>query len=371
MSFQWPQLVLANSISGFASPVLVTHAGDGSGRMFVVEQNGLIRRVESGSIQSPDLVDLSAISSCCGERGLLGLAFPPGFETKRYFYVNYTDNAGDTVIRRYHLTADDNVANPANPNTLLTVDQPFSNHNGGMIAFGPNDDYLYIGMGDGGDGGDPLNHGQNPNSLLGKMLRIDTENGAVPYGIPSDNPDVGADEIWALGLRNPWRFSFDRMTGDLYIADVGQGTWEEVNFQAAASDGGENYGWRLMEGAHCFNPSSGCDMTGLTLPVAEYSHSLGCSVTGGYVYRGGTYPRMHGVYFYGDYCSGRIWALKNEGGNWYSTILLDTTMNIVSFGEDEAGNVWVVDLNGTIWRLTDPNAIVNPTPTPTHTPGGG
>lgn len=375
ISFQWPQLVLANSITGFSSPVFVTHAGDGSGRMFVVEQNGLIRRVQNGTIQSPDLLDISSISSCCGERGLLGLAFPPGFQSKRYFYVNYTDNSGDTVVRRYHLLAgNDNQANTANPNTLLTIDQPFSNHNGGMIAFGPNDDYLYIAMGDGGDGGDPLNHGQNPSSLLGKMLRLDVESGASPYAIPPDNPNVGnafPDEIWALGLRNPWRFSFDRTTGDMYVADVGQGSWEEVNFQPAASDGGENYGWRLMEGTHCFNPSSGCNDGSLTLPVVEYSHSLGCSVSGGYVYRGGTYPRMHGVYFYGDYCSGRIWGLKNEGGNWYSTQLLDTAMNIVSFGEDEAGNVWVVDLNGTIWRLTDPNGIVNPTPTPTHTPAGG
>ncbi len=369
MSFQWPQLVLADSITGFSSPLFVTHAGDNSGRMFVVEQNGLIRRIEGGSIQSPDLLDVSAISSCCGEQGLLGLAFPPDFDSKRYFYINYTDNSGDTVIRRYHLTANDNIANTANPNTLLTIDQPFSNHNGGMIAFGPNDGYLYIGMGDGGSGGDPQDHGQNVNSLLGKMLRIDSENGAVPYGIPGSNPTaIGADEIWALGLRNPCRFSFDRLTGDLYTADVGQGSWEEVDFQPAASVGGKNYGWRIMEGNHCHNPSSGCNMTGLTLPVVEYSHALGCSVSGGYVYRGGTYPRMNGVYFYGDYCSGRIWALKTDSGNWYSTQLLDTDKSIVSFGEDEAGNVWVVDLGGTIYRLTDPSGIVNPTPTPTNTP---
>jgi glucose/arabinose dehydrogenase len=298
------------------------------------------------------------------------LAFPPGYATKRYFYVNYTDNAGDTVVRRYHLNAQ-NVGNTANPDTIITIDQPFDNHNGGMLAFGPNDGYLYIGMGDGGDGGDPQGHGQNPDSLLGKMLRLDTEGGTAPYGIPPDNPNVPnahPDEIWQLGLRNPWRFSFDRVTGDLYIGDVGQGAFEEINFQPAASNGGENWGWNIMEGFHCYPPpSTSCSMNGLDLPVVEYTHAVGCSVTGGYVYGGGTYPRMDRVYFYADYCSSRIWGLKHDNGNWYSTVLRgpDATMNISSFGQDEAGNVWVVNHGGTIWRITDPSGEVVPTVTPT------
>jgi len=258
------------------------------------------------------------------------------------------------------MVGNDDLANPNDPNTILTVDQPFDNHNGGMLAFGPNNGYLYIGLGDGGSGGDPQENGQNPDALLGKILRIDTESGVKPYSNPPTNPNVGnahPDEIWHLGTRNPWRFSFDRSTGDMYIGEVGQNTYEEIDYQPASSTGGENWGWDNMEGFHCFEPASGCDMNGLALPVVEYSHAEGgCSVTGGYVYRGSPYPRMQGVYFYGDYCSGRIWGLKRDNGNWYSTLLLDTDMNISSFGEDEAGNLWVVNLAGTIWQITDPSA---------------
>jgi glucose/arabinose dehydrogenase len=268
------------------------------------------------------------------------------------------------------MTSDDDQANPNDPNTIITIPHPgHDNHNGGMIAFSPNDGYLYLGTGDGGGGGDPDDNGQDPDALLGKMLRLDTESGTKPYAIPPDNPNVGTahpDEIWQMGTRNPWRFSFDRTTGDLYIGEVGQNEYEEIDYQPASSDGGENWGWNTMEGFHCYPPpSTSCDMTGLSLPVVEYSHGLGCSVTGGYVYRGGTYPRMHGVYFYGDYCSGRIWGLKLVDGNFYSTMLLDTSLNISGFGEDQAGNVWVTDLNGTIWRITDPSGQVNPTATPT------
>jgi len=370
MTFQWPQIVLASSVTGFSSPVHVTSAGDGSGRLFVVEQGGYIRIVQDGSILPTPFLDIHTIVSCCGERGLLSVAFPPGFASKRYVYVNYTNTSGNTVVRRYHLTADDNVADTSNPDTLGTITQPFSNHNGGQLYFSPIDGYLYIGMGDGGDGGDPLGNGQNPDSLLGKILRIDSEGGTTPYGIPPDNPNVGnahPDEIWASGVRNPWRFAFDRLTGDLFIGDVGQGAREEIDFQPASSSGGENYGWNIMEGFSCYNAPT-CNMNGLTLPVVDYTHSLGCSVTGGVIYHGGRFPRMEGVYFYGDYCSGRIWGLKHDSNNWYSTELLDTAMNIVSFGEDEAGNVWLADLNGTIWQITDPGSVVNPTATPTSTP---
>jgi glucose/arabinose dehydrogenase len=228
---------------------------------------------------------------------------------------------------------------------VLKVDQPFANHNGGQLAFG-RDGYLYIGMGDGGSGGDPQNNGQKPSTLLGKMLRIDVESGQVPYAIPPSNPfrqKAGyRPEIWALGLRNPWRFSFDRETGDLYIGDVGQNAYEEVDFQPSSSKGGQNYGWKIMEGTQCFE-SNTCDKKGLTLPVVEYEHSQGCSVTGGVVYRGQNYPGMRGIYFYGDYCSGRVWGLKRSGTTWQNTLLSKTSYSISSFGEDQAGNVYMTD----------------------------
>ena len=355
-AFAWPTLATVSPVAGFSSPLHLTHAGDGSGRIFVVEQGGLIRIVRSGVIDPTPFLNISGKLNGGGEQGLLSVAFPPGYSNKRYFYVDYTNLAGDTVVARYHLTAgNDDLADVTSEEILLTIDQPYDNHNGGQLAFSPVDGFLYIGMGDGGSGGDPENRAQNQDSLLGKMLRIDVEGGASPYGIPAGNPNVGnahPDEIWALGLRNPWRFSFDRQTGDLFIADVGQGSREEIDFQPVSSGGGENYGWRRMEGSACYNPAS-CDPTGLTLPVVDYSHALGCSVTGGFVYRAATLARMQGVYFYGDLCSGRIWGLRRDSGNWYSTELLDTAMSITSFGEDEAGNVYVVDYNGTIYRLTD------------------
>jgi len=300
--------------------------------------------------------------ACCGEQGLLSVAFPPGFPAKQHFYVNYTRIAdGATVVARYRVSAGDtNTADPASEEVLLTIPQPFSNHNGGQLAFGP-DGYLYIGMGDGGSGGDPLNNGQTPGVLPGKLLRIDVESSVVPYGIPGTNPFLGMagyrEEIWALGLRNPWRFSFDRLTGDLYIADVGQGAVEEVDVQPAGSPGGQNYGWNIMEGGGCYN-SATCNTTGLTLPVATYDHSQGCSVTGGMVYRGPAFPGLQGIYFYGDYCSGRIWGLRKNGAGWETTVLRDpgnTPMNITTFGEDEAGNVYVVNYaNGDLLKILSP-----------------
>ena len=386
----WPlSLTLTQIANGFTHPTYITHAGDGSGRIFVVEQPGRIRIVKSGVLQlTPFLNITSRVNSAGSEQGLLSVAFPPGFASKGYFFVDYTNRTGigNTVIARYHVTANPDIADPNSEEILLGITQPYANHNGGQLQFGP-DGYLYIGMGDGGSGGDPLNNAQTPSELLGKILRIDTEQVAPPpgppsggsllyyfpviartysfasYSIPATNPYTQTagyrGEIWALGLRNPWRFSFDRSTGDLYIADVGQNTWEEVNFQAAASAGGENYGWRILEATHCYNPSSGCvPPVRYVPPVAEYNHgvndSIGCSVTGGYVYRGPGNAAMQGIYFYGDYCTGRIWGLQNVSG-WQTQQLAQPSINISTFGEDEAGNLYVASYStGAILQITTP-----------------
>lgn len=353
-----PALAISSPISGFSQPVGITHAGDGSGRIFVVEQGGRIRIIKDGALLPTPFLDISGRISTGGERGLLGLAFAPNYEGYGRFYVNYTNTAGNTVIARYSRSSvNADLADAASEQIVITIAQPFSNHNGGQLAFDKSDGFLYIGMGDGGSGGDPGNRAQNPNELLGKILRLNVENGLPEtYTVPNSNPFVGRTgfrpEIWALGLRNPWRFSFDGLTGDLIIADVGQGAWEEVNFQPALSPGSENYGWRIMEGSHCFNPP-GCSTFGLVVPVAEYSHSFGCSVTGGYVYRGGAFPRMQGIYFYGDFCSGRIWGLSGGPGAWQNDLLLDTNLSISTFGEDEAGNLYVANYDGTIYTLVD------------------
>jgi len=355
-----PQLSLVPTAVGFTHPVHITHAGDGSGRLFIVEQGGLIKIIKNGAALPKPFLDISSLLiSSAGEQGLLSVAFPPGYGAdKQYFYIDFTgtQGVGDTVIARYYTTADPDIADPASGQTLLVVVQPFTNHNGGQLAFGP-DGYLYIGMGDGGGGGDPSNNAQNTLSLLGKILRIDVESQLDQYSSPPSNPFIGnvgyRPEIWALGLRNPWRFSFDRETGDLYIADVGQNLYEEVNIQPAASAGGENYGWNIMEGFHCYNSAS-CNQAGLTLPVAEYGHSLGdCSITGGFVYRGLEFPPLQGVYLYGDYCSGRIWGLKRTGGTVSITLMLESNLLISTFGEDEAGNLYVADhAAGDIYRIT-------------------
>jgi glucose/arabinose dehydrogenase len=365
-----PTLALASPLGGLTQPVGVTNAGDGSNRIFVVEQGGRIRIIKNGALLSTPFLDIATRISTGGERGLLGLAFPPGYADKGYFYVDYTNTGGNTVIARYRRsTADPNAADPASEQILLTIAQPFDNHNGGQLAFSPRDGMLYVGMGDGGSGGDPGNRAQNPQELLGKILRLDVETGRpFTYTVAASNPFVNRTgfrpEIWALGLRNPWRFSFDRLTADLFIADVGQNLFEEVNFQTASSAGGQNYGWKIMEGLHCFSTAQ-CDQTGLTLPVVEYDHSLGCSVTGGYVYRGGTFPRMQGLYFYGDFCSGRIWGLTQQSGNRQATQLLDTDIQISAFGEDEAGNLYVASYGtGQIFSVVDNGPAIAPTPTP-------
>lgn len=357
-SFSWPALTLTSFVGGFSKPVFVTHANDGSGRIFVVQQCGVIRIIESGVTLPASFLDISGRLTCSGERGLLSMAFPPGYAGKNYFYVFYTARNGALTISRFHVPPETpNAANPDSEEIILSIPHPYyANHNGGQLAFG-NDGYLYISTGDGGGSGDSYNNAQKTNTLLGKILRIDVENGTPPYAIPPDNPFVGMsgyrEEIWALGLRNPWRFSFDRLTNDLYIADVGQGAWEEVNFQPASSGGGQNYGWRILEGAHCYSPRLRCTPpAGYIPPVFEYGHSLGCSITGGYVYRGSEFPSLQGFYFAGDYCSGRIWALREENGNWYSQMILDSPHSISTFGEDEAGNLYLANYaNGTLYKL--------------------
>ena len=341
--------------SGVAHIVDIQHAGDGTSRLFLVSQSGQIRIWNGSQVLATPFLDISSRVSFGGERGLLGLAFHPDYDANGFFYVNYTDTAGNTVIARYRVSSNANVADPASATTVLTQDQPFSNHNGGQLRFGP-DGFLYIALGDGGPGGDPQDKGQSLNTLLGKMLRLDVDS-ASPYAIPPDNPFVGtADargEIWAYGYRNPWRFSIDRLTGDMFIADVGQSEWEEINVEPAGT-GGRNYGWRLMEGTHCFNPSTSCNDGSLTLPILEYSHDLGCSVIGGPRYRGTVMSRYPGAYFYGDFCTGRIWsATRNNDGTWTSVEELDTTLSIASFGEDEAGEIYVAHYasSGQLYRI--------------------
>jgi glucose/arabinose dehydrogenase len=351
------RLDLAPVVGGLEAPVFVAGAGDGSGRLFVVEQPGRIRIVRDGKLAQRPFLDISDRVGCCGERGLLGLAFPPGGGTA--FFVDYTDRDGSTVVSRFQVSDDPDLAEPTSESIVLRIPQPYANHNGGMIAFGPDGD-LYIGMGDGGSGGDPHGNGQDLSVRLGKLLRIDVRASmGEPYVVPSDNPFVGIDgsapEIWALGLRNPWRFSFDRVTGDLWIGDVGQGAWEEVDRARAADGGGRgaNFGWNRMEGSHCYPSGKTCALPGLALPIAEYGHDQGCAVTGGYVYRGTAQPALVGVYVYGDYCSGRLWGLASGGPDSQKPVLLaETGRMISSFGQDDTGELYVADLAaGEILRL--------------------
>ena len=303
--------------TGLSSPVLVTHAGDGSGRLFVVEKTGRIRIIQDGTLLPTPFLDISALVLSSGERGLLGLAFHPSYETNGKFYVNFITKSGLTAINEYRVTSDPNIANRWSGRRIMTIGQPYSNHNGGHIAFGPGG-YLFIGMGDGGSAGDPGNRAQSIYSLLGKMLRIDVngKSGSRQYRIPASNPYVGRaglDEIYSRGLRNPWRWSFDRVTADLWIGDVGQNRYEEIDRSTSTSGRGRgvNYGWKVMEGRACYSPSSRCNTTGKILPVVTYNHSQGdCSVIGGYVYRGSSAPSLAGRYLFGDFCSGRIWMIS-------------------------------------------------------------
>lgn len=348
------EIQLTPVVSGITSPTDIQNADDGSGRLFLVEQNGLIRILHNGVLNEQPFLDITSKTRAGGERGLLGLAFPPDFGQRQRFYLDYTDLRGDTTIAEYRVSSNPDTADPASETVLLKVVQPFANHNGGQLRFGP-DGYLYIGMGDGGSGGDPLGNGQNPNALLGKMLRVDVESTPGTVKIPPDNPFVGRNgarpEIWAYGLRNPWRFSFDRATGDLWIADVGQDAYEEIDLQPRASHGGENYGWNIMEGTHCYSANN-CSTEGLTLPIFDYPHSEGCSITGGFVYRGRKAGALRGTYVYGDYCSGRIWGLDQKDSVWTNRLLSDSGMSISTFGEDEAGEVYVADAaQGKVYRI--------------------
>ena len=338
------EIQLQEVTGGLAQPLKVVSAYDGSNRLFIVEKEGTIKTVLNGEVTPETFLDITErVCSDGSEQGLLGLAFHPDFPEPNVIFVNYTNTEGNTTISRF--TVSDDLADPDSEEMLLNVEQPAANHNGGHLLFGP-DGYLYIGLGDGGGAGDRFGNAQNGATLLGSMLRIDVDSGD-PYGIPEDNPFVGDDnyrpEIWATGLRNPWRYDFDRETGDLYIADVGQNQVEEVNVQPGDSQGGENYGWPIMEGTTCFN-SDDCDQTGLVLPVTEYTHDDGCSITGGNVYRGETYPQMAGVYFFSDFCSGNIWGLTQVDGEWQTRLLAEPGYSVSSFGEDEAGELYLVDL---------------------------
>ena len=361
----WPRLFLKAHVSGLSQPVALTHAGDGSGRLFIVEQGGTIRIFKNGALIPSPFLNISAKVLSSGEQGLLGLAFPPNFTGKNYFYVYYTTPTGDNVVARYGMTADPNLADPDSEQIILTLAHPTNaNHNGGQLAFSPGDGYLYIGTGDGGGSGDPLNNAQNPQSLLGKILRLDVESAPDPginYRIPNTNPFFGVtgyrSEIWALGLRNPWRFSFDRLTSDLYLGDVGQSSFEEVDFQPAGSAGGENYGWNILEGPACYTPPVNClPPPGYVPPVMFYDRTEGISIIGGYVYRGGKFGLMKGIYVYGD-LSGKIWGLQNQAGiSWQRSLLLSPGFSISTFGEDEPGNLYVTDYtSGRVYEIIGPS----------------
>lgn len=323
-------------------------------RLFIVEQTGRIVVFEPGQgLRDTPFLDLSDRVTCCGEQGLLSLAFHPEYATNGFAFATFTDEDGSVRVERFTVSSDPNVANPASAKVVIVVEHPnFGNHNGGLSLFGP-DGMLYVGLGDGGGGGDPSGHGQNLGTLLGSLLRIDVDS-YEPYEIPPDNPFVGRagarEEIWAYGLRNPWRFAFDSTSGELYIADVGQFLWEEVN-RVPAGQGGQNYGWNVMEGAHCFNAGS-CSQAGLTLPIYEYDHDDGCSITGGHVYRGTAIPDVIGHYLFADFCEGWVRSLAPGGANqqvfeWD----LGDLGKITSFGVDAFGELYIVTANGRVYRI--------------------
>jgi len=343
--------------SGFTVPLGLEHPDDGSGRMFVVEQGGTIQIIQNGAVLPQPFLDITSKVMMDGEMGLLGIAFHPNFTASPKFYVNYTRNNGgqfQSVISEFSLpAASANQADPASERILLVVDQVgnFNNHKAGKLAFGP-DGFLYFGLGDGGSGGDPFGHGQNTQILLGKMMRIDVDSRSpgLQYGIPPDNPFVnggGLPEIYAVGFRNPWRFSFDNPSGRIFVGDVGQDSFEEVDILQK----GANYGWNTMEGDHCFNPMTNCNMTGLTLPITEIPHPEGEAVIGGFVYHGSAIPALQGMYVFGD-LNGTIWQLQETTPNmWTRTMLMKNAQGITSFGEDANGELYVLDLGGNVSKI--------------------
>lgn len=347
-AFQWKL-----AASGLIHPVAIANAGDGSDRLFIIEQPGEVRILQGGLLLAAPFLDIRGrVGSNGTEQGLLGIAFHPGYKDSGLFYLDYTDKNGNTNISRFKVGGDPNQADPASEKILLHIQQPYPNHNGGQLAFGP-DGYLYIGMGDGGSQGDPLNNGQSLKVLLGKLLRIDVDHGD-PYAIPPENPLAkggGRPEILAYGLRNPWRFSFDPTSGDWYIADVGQDKYEEIDILPAGTKTLTNYGWSIREGLHPYKGGSYSGLVPLTNPVAEYDHSLGCAIIGGYIYRGPSLAEFHGVYLYADNCSGRVWGLLKTGSQWESSQLFSTNLAPTTFGLDEKGEIYLASLDGSIFQL--------------------
>ena len=348
-------------VGGLTSPVFVTAAPGDALRLFIVQQNGLIRIFRDGTLRSTPFLDMSGLVASGGERGLLGMAFHPEYALNGWFFVNYTDGNGNTKVVRYTVSADRDAADPSTALEILSVAQPYSNHNGGMLEFGPRDGLLYIGLGDGGGTGDPDGNAQDQSSLLGSMLRIDVNASRVAerYRVPPGNPFVGVagvlPEIWAYGLRNPWRYSFDPANGDLYIADVGQNRFEEVSVHSGTAVGGQNYGWPRMEGEVCYRPATGCNTGSLVLPAYTYDHNEGCSITGGYVYRGSAIPALRGRYLFADFCEGWVRSFVMEGGDATDVRDLSDELapggNIVSFGRDGAGELYIVVQGGEIYRI--------------------
>jgi len=346
--------------TGLTNPLAIVTARDGSGRLFVAEQGGRIRAIREGRVEPVPFLDISAEIASGGERGLLGVAFHPRFPADPRVFVDYTDTNGDTHVSGFTVAPSGDRLEPGSETPILFVKQPFPNHNGGALVFDPQG-MLLVSLGDGGSGGDPQGNGQSLSTLLGKILRIDVEHGPAeePYRIPADNPFASGaggarPEIWLTGLRNPWRMSFDRATGDLWIGDVGQNAWEEIDVQRAGAPAGTNFGWNRLEGTHCFVPSTGCEDPSLRAPVSDYGHDLGCTVIGGAVYRGTAQPALVGGYLFGDYCSGRLWAIDPAGDGYRSPVeVAKTRTNISAFGEDEAGELFAADITGgTILRVT-------------------
>jgi glucose/arabinose dehydrogenase len=349
------QIQLEQVASGYIRPTFITHAFDD--RLFVVEERGLVTIIQDGQRLDIPFLDIQdRVNDRANEQGLFSVVFHPDYTNNGYFYLNYTRADGSSVISRMSVSDDPNRGDPDSELVMLVIGQPYGNHNGGQMHFGP-DGYLYIGMGDGGSAGDPQNHGQDATTLLGSMLRIDVDSDSDRgYAIPPDNPYLDSEErpneIWGIGLRNPWRFSFDRLTGDLYVADVGQNAREEIHLVPAGTPGGINFGWNIMEGTHCYREPD-CDQTGLDIPIFDYDHSQGCSITGGYVYRGEAFPELWGNYFFSDYCSGNIWALVPQAdGDPIVNLVLQSGLGPASFGEDANGELYISDhRGGDIYRI--------------------